>query len=337
MTQYQLLPALTAVEYAALKADIAARGVQVPVEYDEDGNILDGHHRVLACQELGLTDWPRIMRMGMSEQQKMQHVIALNLDRRHLNESQRAVIAAKLANTRAGGDKRSDQYHSANLRNDIGQPTAASMLNISERSLQTAKAIERDAPELLDKVMSGEMTLNRAMLETKQLPHVAQNSGDNEWYTPAEYIEAARLVLCEIDLDPASTPEANEVVRARQFYTAEMDGLKFPWVGRVWMNPPYASALIGKFCRKLVSEFTGGSVTEAIVLVNNATETQWFQALAGVASAILFPAGRVRYWQPDKKTAMPLQGQAIIYIGGGVVRFKAAFVGFGFICTADGR
>lgn len=47
-----LLPCLSEGEFEALKADIAARGVQVPVEYDEHGNILDGHHRVCACQEL---------------------------------------------------------------------------------------------------------------------------------------------------------------------------------------------------------------------------------------------------------------------------------------------
>lgn len=62
----QLLPELSQDEYEALKADIARRGVQVPVEYDEEGNILDGHHRVQACQELGIKDWPSIVRSGMT-------------------------------------------------------------------------------------------------------------------------------------------------------------------------------------------------------------------------------------------------------------------------------
>ena len=47
--KYQVMPPLSPEEYAALKADIATRGVLFPVEYDEDGNILDGHHRVKAC------------------------------------------------------------------------------------------------------------------------------------------------------------------------------------------------------------------------------------------------------------------------------------------------
>jgi len=96
--QYQLLPDLTEDEYEALKADIAARGVMVPVEYDEAGNILDGHHRVRACAELGLGSWPRIVRVGMTEQEKMAHVLALNLDRRHLSRKQRQELVAKLRN-----------------------------------------------------------------------------------------------------------------------------------------------------------------------------------------------------------------------------------------------
>lgn len=94
MSQYQLLPDLTDDEFAALRDDIAARGVMVPIELDEAGNILDGHHRLRACYDLGITDFPTIIRPGMTEQEKRHHVRALNLDRRHLTQEQkRAVIA----------------------------------------------------------------------------------------------------------------------------------------------------------------------------------------------------------------------------------------------------
>lgn len=94
--QYQLLPDLTDEEYQALKADIEARGVQVPVERDETGAVLDGHHRIRACEELGITDYPTIIRTGMNEDQKREHVLALNLDRRHLTRDQRKDLVGKL-------------------------------------------------------------------------------------------------------------------------------------------------------------------------------------------------------------------------------------------------
>lgn len=165
------------------------------------------------------------------------------------------------------------------------------------------------------------------------VPHVSYNSGNNEWYTPKEYIEAARFVLGGIDLDPASSQAANEVVRASVFYTVEDDGLSRDWRGRVWMNPPYSEDLIGKFAGKLADHFAAGDVTAAIVLVNNATETRWFRRLIEVASAVVFPSSRVRFWRPDGKTAGPLQGQALIYMGEHPQKFREGFGSFGWGAT----
>lgn len=92
---YQVMPPLSAEEYEALKADIAARGVMVPVEYDEFGSILDGHHRVQICQELGLSNWPRLVRYGLDEAEKRRHARRLNLDRRHLDREQRRTLIAE--------------------------------------------------------------------------------------------------------------------------------------------------------------------------------------------------------------------------------------------------
>jgi hypothetical protein len=97
------------------------------------------------------------------------------------------------------------------------------------------------------------------------------------------------------------------------------------------MNPPYSSDRIGAFCEKLVAEYRAGNVSAACVLVNNATETRWFQSLCSRATAVCFPLGRVRFWNPNKQAA-PLQGQAVLYLGDRRESFAAEFAQFGVVC-----
>ena len=99
--KYQVMPDLTPIEFEALKADVAQHGVLVPVEMDEQGNILDGHHRVRAWQELraeGVTlpDYPRMVRTGMTEEAKRNHARRLNVMRRQLSREQRDKCAAEM-------------------------------------------------------------------------------------------------------------------------------------------------------------------------------------------------------------------------------------------------
>lgn len=114
---YQTMPPLSDDEFSALKADIKARGVQVPIEYDEDGNVLDGHHRLKAVEQLitegfSVADPPQIVRTGLSEPEKRAHARALNLARRHLDQAQkRAAIAAQIKDT----PERSDRQIAAGL------------------------------------------------------------------------------------------------------------------------------------------------------------------------------------------------------------------------------
>jgi len=82
--KYQIMRPLTREERETLKDSIRLTGVKSPIEYDERGNVLDGHHRLEICAEFGITDFPRIVRVGMSEEEKIEHIMALNLARRHL-------------------------------------------------------------------------------------------------------------------------------------------------------------------------------------------------------------------------------------------------------------
>lgn len=96
MTAYQVLPGLLPDEYAALRADIGAHGVRVPVDIDENGQVLDGHHRSLIAAELGI-DCPRRLVSGLSEAEKVAHAIAVNAHRRHLTQQQkRDLLAASI-------------------------------------------------------------------------------------------------------------------------------------------------------------------------------------------------------------------------------------------------
>jgi len=160
--------------------------------------------------------------------------------------------------------------------------------------------------------------------------HVSNNSGENEWYTPIKFIDAARAVLGVIDFDPASSELANETVNAIEFCTKDNSGLDKEWHGNVWMNPPYAQPLMSQFAEKAVNELA--NINQAIILVNNATETKWFQFLAINASAICFPSSRIKFIDRDgKPSGAPLQGQSFLYFGSNSNLFKRQFKQFGFV------
>ena len=324
---YQVMPELTADEYAELKADIAQRGVMIPIEYDEQGNVLDGYHRLRICSELGIKDYPRVIRSGMTDSEKLTHARKLNIARRHLtSEQKRGLIREQLKET----PEQSDRQIAKSL--GVHHTTVSTQRRDLEDSGDVAKlatSTGRDGKEYPRKPMSvfipehEEPLLVHEEPEEVRKPHVSFNSGNNEWYTPLEYIELARVVMGSIDLDPASSDKANEVVQAMKHYTAQENGLEQDWYGNVWLNPPYASELIVKFTEKLISELP--RISQALVLVNNATETEWFSKLVSQAGAVCFPRSRVKFYTPEGMIGAPLQGQAILYFGAEVEKFVEVF------------
>jgi hypothetical protein len=93
----RLLPDMTDEEFAGLKESIRRYGVLVPIEVDENGAVLDGRQRVRAVRELqaegiSVPDYATIFRVGMSEDEKVHHAVAVNVLRAHFNPSQRAVL-----------------------------------------------------------------------------------------------------------------------------------------------------------------------------------------------------------------------------------------------------
>jgi hypothetical protein len=115
-----------------------------------------------------------------------------------------------------------------------------------------------------------------------------EGTGEFERYTPARYVEAVRKALGAIDLDPATNPQAQRVVQAKQCFTEKDDGLVQEWHGRVFLNPPYHRELAPAFIDKLVEEIDAGHVKQAILLTNNSTDTDWFDVALCKAAASIF-------------------------------------------------
>jgi len=233
-------------------------------------------------------------------------------------------------NINHGGDRKSDNWNQVDndvhLISDYGFTQKQWNRRCKELEVEP-KEIDDYIDDCIEKNI--EPTVN-GLLKYINSPHVSHNSGENEWYTPSEFIEAARNVMGGIDLDPASSELANKIVGATVYFTEEDDGLQYAWDGRVWMNPPYSSDLIGKFCEKLSRHYEEGDISQAIVLVNNATETSWFQRMLDCSGAICFKRGRVKFIDMDgNPSGAPLQGQAMLYFGENIETFNKEFSKFG--------
>lgn len=150
----------------------------------------------------------------------------------------------------------------------------------------------------------------------------------DEWYTPAEYIEAARRTMGSIDLDPATCELAQTVVQADVYLTKFENGIVQQWIREnVWLNPPYGQA--DPWVAKLLAEYDKGAfVKQAIVLLNNMTETGYFQSLL-TRFPVCFPNRRIPFWRHDQQGLTGRQGQALFYLGPNVERFVEVFGAFG--------
>lgn len=237
----------------------------------------------------------------------------------------------------SGGDRKTDNFKKhINVEFEKPKTEAVKELGFSRRQaeqFQQMAAHEDIVHEAIMEARENDDVISRNAVMQKiseaKKPHVANNSGDNEWYTPAEYIEAAREVMGSIDLDPASNEYANETVKASTYYTEETNGLDKEWFGNIWMNPPYSTALIKEFAEKL----SNSTFKQAIVLVNNATDTAWFKLLIQQAKAVVFTTGRIRFEKRNGSKGAPLQGQAFIYYGDNVEKFLEVFEAFGWGAT----
>jgi len=148
----EIFPSMPQAEFDALVADITANGLREPIHIMGD-SVVDGRHRYRACLQAGVEPQFVVVPDGTDLNAL---VISLNLRRRHLDESQRAMVAARLANLPLGSNQHAQICAPS-------QDSAAEMLNVSRRTVQHARAVlEHGAPELATAVDTGVIAVSSA-------------------------------------------------------------------------------------------------------------------------------------------------------------------------------
>lgn len=150
-----------------------------------------------------------------------------------------------------------------------------------------------------------------------------------EWYTPPNFIEMTRNCLGGIDLDPASNDYAQSWIKANVFYTKEQDGLKQPWFGRVWCNPPYGSPKVRLFARTFLEYaiecYQNKTICSGILLLNR-TGAKWYKKCVSQVSAICEVEKRIAFIdERGVKQNSPRYYNDFLYLGKDTGKFKSIF------------
>jgi ParB-like chromosome segregation protein Spo0J len=163
----EIFPLMSETEFASLCKNVRERGLIEPI-WTFRGKIIDGRNRYKACLESGVEprfrEWDGIGSL-------IEFVVSLNMHRRHLTESQRAMVAARIATMRQG--ERTDLD---SIEAKLSQEDSANLLNVSRSSVQRAgKVRATGTPELIDKVERGEISVTQGA-EIARLPENRQKS-----------------------------------------------------------------------------------------------------------------------------------------------------------------
>lgn len=168
---YQLLPPLSEDDYQRLAADIKERGVLVPIDVDEDGTVLDGHHRLKIADSLGL-ECPKNVIRGLTEEGKILHAAMMNVARRHMTASQKGALGVeveerlgKLARGRQG--TRTDLQPPGKVSGKFSEAReeAAQIVGANPHYVSDAKRIKTEAPDIFEQVAAGEVTIPQAKVQ----------------------------------------------------------------------------------------------------------------------------------------------------------------------------
>ena len=157
-------PSMSADAFAELRVDIAANGLHSPITLYED-KVLDGWHRYTCCQQTGTA--PRFTTFQGDDAAARRFVVSVNLLRRHLDTSQRAMIAARFASIPQG---RPIVANKGAISPVCSQTVAeaATLVNVGDRAVKDARVVLAQAsPEVIAAVEAGDMSVSRAAKETR--------------------------------------------------------------------------------------------------------------------------------------------------------------------------
>lgn len=167
-----LFPMMNDDEYAALVADIHQHGQREPI-WLLDNTIIDGRNRWQACRDLGIAPITRAYTGPTDMATLISFVVSLNLKRRHLNSGQRAIVTLGIeeifaAEARKNQGTRTDLLEIVPKSEPIhAAKQAAAIMGTNPHYITDAKKIAQQAPDLLDEVRAGTMSLPEAKREIK--------------------------------------------------------------------------------------------------------------------------------------------------------------------------
>lgn len=187
----ELLPDMSEGEQKLLVESIQKLGQLQPIVL-LDGKILDGRSRYAACITLGKKPVLRNYDPETDGPSPTEYVLASNINRRHLNTGQRALVYEKSLphlEREAQERKKAAQFKANGSETETPAATgskgssaakAAALAHVSEASIKTAKKIRKEAPDLADKVEKGEMSLNEANAELEERKETAPTTTERD-------------------------------------------------------------------------------------------------------------------------------------------------------------
>lgn len=216
-----LFPLIEGPEFDELVEDIRSNGLRTPILLDSDGRILDGRNRLRACRKAGVE--PRFERWD-GKGEPLDLVVSLNLRRRHLNESQRAMLAARLREKLAK-EKRKQKIpkgiSTANLRSGTSAECAAALLNVSPRLVEhAAKLLKLGDNQIIVLIESGKLAVSAAATKAEEgkpkvrrarrtIPAPPAGEALVALWVPPDRVESAKKLLGQWGFEPQVPSETS--------------------------------------------------------------------------------------------------------------------------------